>query len=162
MNLAEALNEYAGPFGTAVGVDAANTSVAIIKRLRTLYGTENDYVDDVAVEGQAAFTKLILNERRIEFAFENMRLWDIRRRGPKELDLNEPVLGVRISAEFVNKDVTGKRIYNFTYIGTSPGDDDVVVQERNLGDPKFYTSPIPYNEMMKNPKLVQNAGWEMK
>jgi len=162
MNLAEALNEYAGPMGTAPGIDPANTPVAIIKRLRSLYGTGNAYVDEIA-GNKDEFAKLILNERRIEFAFENMRLWDIRRRRMPEF--HEPILGVKIYAEYVRTDVLPnddeRRIYNYTYFGTSPGVDDIEVQVRNLDDPKFYTSPIPYNEMMKNPNLVQNAGWEL-
>ena len=157
MNLAEALNEYAGADGTAPGVDAANTPIAIIKQLRSLYGTGNAYVDEVAAEGKEAFRELILNERRLEFAFENMRLWDIRRWLMPQL--NEPVLGIKVYAEYIGMDTNGNRKYNYIYFGTSPGVDDIVVQTRNLGNPKYYTSPIPYNEMMKNPNLVQNAGW---
>jgi hypothetical protein len=67
-------------------------------------------------------------------------------------------LGIKVYAEYVGTD-NGNRKYNYTYLGTSPGVDDIVVQTRNLGDPKYYTSPIPYTEMMKNPNLIQNAGW---
>lgn len=159
MNLAEALNEYAGPNGMAIGVDATNTPIAIIKQLRSLYNTGNDYVDEVAATSKEAFRELILNERRIEFAFENMRLWDIRRWQMPQL--NEPILGIKVYAEYTGKDASGNRLYSYAYFGTSPGIDDIVVQERSIGDPRYYTSPIPYQEMMKNPNLIQNAGWEM-
>jgi hypothetical protein len=156
LNLAEAVNEYTGPEGTIPGVvDAANTPVAIIKRLRTLWNTDNEYVDEVAAQGTEAFREFILNERRIEFAFENFRLWDIRR---WNLPLNEPVYGVKIYKD--KDDNNGRPVY--IYFGTQPGVDDIIVQTRNLSDPKYYTSPIPYGEMVKNKNLIQNAGWEMK
>jgi len=163
MNLAEALNEYEGPMAVLPGEGsvAANTPVAIISRLRYLYGTGTDYVNEVAAQGKDAFTKLILDERRIEFAFEGPRLWDLRRwRLPQ---LSEDILGVKIYAEYTGMDDNNIRLYRYTYFGTDPNDenDQIVVQKRNLKDPKYYTSPIPYSEMMKNINLVQNAGWEM-
>jgi len=149
-NLAEACNELAGPNGAVAGVDAANTASAIIKKIRALYGTGNTYVDEVAGEGKESFRDLILNERRLEFAFENMRLWDIRRWQLPQL--HESILGIRIY-----KDTDGK----YVYFGTTPGVDDIVVQDRSaLTNSKFYTSPIPYAETIKNKNLVQNAEWE--
>jgi len=149
MNLAEACNEYAGPEGSVPGVDAANTPVAIIKRLRTLYGTGNNYVDEVSALGKEKFRELILHERRIEFAFENMRLWDFRR---WKLPLDTPILGIRVYKDADNK---------YFYFGTNPGVDDIVVQDRHLlSDDKYYTSPIPYAELVKNKNLVQNVGWK--
>jgi hypothetical protein len=87
----------------------------------------------------------------LEFAFENMRLWDICRW--KLPQLSEDILGINIS-----KDADGK----YVYIGTNPGGkDEIVVQDRStLKDSKYYSSPIPYAEMVKNPNLVQNAGWK--
>ena len=156
-NLAEALNEYVGPIGTItttinkVSV-TTESPVAIIKRLRTLYNTGNAYVDEVTGEGKAAFRNLILDERRIEFAFENMRLWDIRR---WKLDnLKEDILGIKIY-----KDENDK----FVYFGTNPNDelDKIVVQSRKaLSHDRYFTSPIPFREIIINPNLVQNAGWE--
>ena len=176
-NLAEALNEYSGPkdaLNDPVGV-TANTPDAIIKRLRALYNTGTKYVDEVADEGMEAFRNLILNERRIEFSFENMRLWDIRRW--KLPQLSEPILGIRIyndvkweTEEVENPDdpdgapiTRPKRIDRFVYFGTNPNDetDKIVVQSREaLAHDRYYTSPIPYSEMVKNPNLVQNAGWK--
>jgi len=156
MNLAEACNEYSGPQGVVPGVNAANTPVAIIEKLRSLYGTGNSYVDEVAASNSAPdFRTLILNERRIEFAFENMRLWDIRRWKLDKMKLNEPIYGVKI---YMYHDGSGNKKYS--YFGTDPADPDIVVQSRDaLSDPKYYTSPIPYAETIKNKNLVQNAGW---
>ena len=189
-NLAEAMNEYAGPngtitipkLGTVITINDEDTIVTkvdvttekpidIMKKLRTLWTTGTAYVDEVADQGPEAFRKFILDERRIEFAFENIRLWDIRRWQMPEL--NEPIYGVKIYAEYDRTVDEGKlvnsvwvpnlvRKYKYTYFGTDPNEEPVVVQKRNLSDPRHYTSPIPYSEMMKNPNLVQNAGWEMK
>ena len=150
LNLAEACNELAGPAGTVPGVDADNTPVAIIKALHTLYDTGNAYVDEVAaLNDKEAFRELILNERRLEFAFENQRFWDIRRW--KLPQLSESILGIKIYKSTNDK---------FVYFGTTPGEDDIVVQDRSaLFDEKYYTSPIPYAEIVKNKNLVQNAGW---
>ena len=153
MNLAEACNEYSGPQGVVPGVDAANTPVAIIEKLRSLYGTANDYVDELAaLNNIPAFRDLILNERRIEFAFENMRLWDMRR---WEIPLNTPIYGIKI---YMYHDADGNKKYS--YFGTTPGTDDVVVQNRDaLSNPKYFSSPLPYNETLKDQNLVQNVGW---
>ncbi|MEN6323606.1 MAG: RagB/SusD family nutrient uptake outer membrane protein [Proteiniphilum sp.] len=148
MNLAEALNELAGPTGSVAGI--SETSANIIKRIRALYGTGNAYVDEVAtLNNKEMFRELILNERRLEFAFENMRLWDIRRWRMSQM--NEPILGIKIYKDINNK---------YVYFGTNPGVDDIVVQTRALSDNKYYTSPIPYAELIKNRNLIQNAGWE--
>jgi len=153
MNLAEACNEYSGPQGATPGVDAANTPVAIIEKLRSLYGTANDYVDELAaLNNIPAFRELILNERRIEFAFENMRLWDMRR---WNMSLDTPIYGIRI---YMYHDADNNKKYS--YFGTIPGTDEMVVQSRDaLSDKKYCTSPIPYNELIKDKNLVQNIGW---
>jgi len=79
-----------------------------------------------------------------------MRLWDIRRW--KMPQLSEPVYGISIYKDADNK---------YVYSGTKPGVDDIVVQDRSmLSDDRYYTSPVPYNEIVKNPNLVQNAGWK--
>ena len=145
-NLAEALNGYVGPTGTIP--ETTETAADIIKRVRALYGVGNAYVDEVAAKGKDEFLKLILNERRLEFAFENMRFWDIRR---WKLPLNEPILGITVYKDDENK---------FVYSGTNPGVDNIVVQKRDLLSPdKYYASPLPYAELVKNKNLVQNAGW---
>ena len=188
MNLAEALHEYSGPYATETfSINAGDdrnpnfvdvttpTSIAIIRQLRRLYNTSltNDvYLDEVAGSGKPEeFRDLILNERRLEFAFEGMRLWDLRRwRLPQ---ISEDIQGVRIYAEYdrtvdEGSTIDGKwvpklvRLYRFVYFGTDPNEEPIVVQSRSVfADPKYFTSPIPYGDMMKNPNLVQNAGWEM-
>ena len=144
-NLAEALNEAAGPTGTVAGITL--TAVSIMNTVRIAAGiTSTVYVDEVAALGKDAFRKLIQNERRIEFAFENMRYFDMRR---WLLPLNESVRGVKIIQTSVDT----------VYLGTNPLEPPVIVEKRLLDNEKYYYSPIPYDDIVKNPALIQNKGW---
>ena len=143
-NLAEALNELAGPNGAVAG--SSRTAYAIMKDIRTKNGiTATTYLDEVATD-KALFSDLIQNERRIEFAFENKRFFDLRR---NLLPLNEPVKGVEIV-----QTATG-----FVYSGTNPAETGVVVEQRKLDDPKHYYLPIPYDKIVTNSYILQNKGW---
>lgn len=60
------------------------------------------------------------------------------------LPLNEPVNGVKVS-----KDDAG----NLTY------DLNVKVEDRKFDDIRYYYSPLPYSECVKNSNLINNLGW---
>lgn len=144
-NLAEALNEAVGPQGTTDGV--ANTAVSIINMIREAAGiTSSDYVNEIAGAGKEAFRNLILNERRIEFAFENMRYFDLRR---WLMPLDESVYGIQIT----------KNDSMIVYHGTNPLGQEIEIEKRQLGLEKYYYLPVPYEEIVKNPGLIQNKGW---
>lgn len=144
-NLAEALNEAAGPTGIVAG--STLTAVSIINSIRTVAGiTSTIYVNEQAALGKDAFRKLIMNERRIEFAFENMRYFDLRR---WLLPLNEPVRGAQITST-----ATG-----LVYKGTNPAEPALEVEKRLFDNEKYYYLPIPYEEIVKSHALVQNKGW---
>lgn len=144
-NLAEALNEAAGPTGTIAG--STLTAVSIMNTVRAAAGiTSTVYITEVAAQGKEAFRNLILNERRIEFAFENMRYFDMRR---WLLPLNESVRGAQITQTTIG----------MVYKGTDPSVPGIEVEKRLLDNEKYYYSPIPYEEIVKNSALVQNKGW---
>lgn len=144
LNLAEALNELAGPKGLVAG--STKSAYDIIKDIRTKNGiTSTTYMDEVALD-KNLFRSLIMNERRVEFAFENQRFYDLRR---QLLPLNEDIKGVGII----------KSLSGLNYIGTNPNESGKVVETRRLNDQKYYYLPIPYNEIVKNPNLKQNRGW---
>lgn len=138
LNFAEASNEAWGPEGTGPGLTM--TAVDAIKEVRNNAGIGNAYVDEVKLLGKDAFRQLIQNERRLELAFENHRYFDMRR---WVLPLNEPVTGMKIT-----KNEDGSLNY-----------EEVVVEERNYNDIKYYYEPIPYNEQVKSADLVNNLGW---
>jgi len=66
----------------------------LLKIIREKSGgiTDVTYLDEMAASKET-FRTLIQNERRIEFAFENQRFWDLRR---WLLPLNEPIYGMRV------------------------------------------------------------------
>lgn len=84
----------------------------------------------------------IRNERRIELAFEGHRYWDCRRWDIAKTVFNTPITGVKIT-----KDATGA----FTYTKYN-------VVDRSF-DPHMNLYPIPLNEILGNPNMVQNPGW---
>lgn len=132
-NFAEASNEVYGPHGK--GPEFAWSAYDIMKITRAAYGiTDTTWLDEASTD-RDSFRKLIQNERRLEFAFENQRFFDMRR---WLLRLDEPVRGVRLSGG------------TYSY---------VEVEERRFDGVHHYYMPLPYSELMKNPNLKNNLGW---
>ena len=146
-NLAEVINEAVGPFFTMEGA-GTQTAMSLMTDIRgkSLSIASDPYLINVAIGGKEAFRELIQNERRLEFAFENMRYFDMRR---WLLPLDEPVRGCMVT----------KTSEGFVYQGTDPNGEEIIVEERMFDDPKYYYSPLPYSELMKNPHLKDNRGW---
>lgn len=138
LNYAEASNEAYGP--KAVGEGSSVSAYDIIKSIRSLAGgiMSDAWLDECA-GGKDTFRALIQNERRLEFAFENHRYFDMRR---WLLPLDEDVCGVEITR---NEDNT------FSYR-------EKVVEPRKYTVRDYY-APLPYAEISKNPNLVNNTGW---
>jgi len=139
LNMAEAANEAYGPNGLGDGV--TKSALTLIKSIRTKAGiTNNTYVDEIAAKGKDAFRILIQNERRLELAFENHRYFDLRR---CLLPLGESVKGV-----WITKNIDNTLNYQVNE-----------VESRNFNSIKYYYAPLPYSELAKSPKLVNNIGW---
>ncbi len=135
------MNELYGPDGTGSvdGVDLSNSAAAQMKDIRTKAGITTDtYIDECTTTDQ--MRELIQNERRLEFAFENHRFFDMRR---WLLPLDEPALGVKI-----------------TY-GDDGGYDYEVytVETRPMNEVKYYFLPLPESELQKSSALTNNMGW---
>lgn len=84
----------------------------------------------------------IRNERRIEFAFEDHRFWDLRRWMITPSVLSTPLKGMQITR---NEDAT------FSY--------QVVDVENRVFESKMYLYPIPQNEIFISKALIQNPLW---
>lgn len=141
LSFAEASNEVWGPESIGPGMD--KSAYDIIKEIRKKSGgiVKDLYIDEVK-GSKDDFRQLILNERRLEFAFENFRFWDLRR---CLMPLNEPIRKV-----VVQRDEKGNLKYDTT----------TVLEERELNDIKYYYLPIPYAEMKKNPDgMINNYGY---
>lgn len=95
----------------------------------------------------ADLLEAIKNERRIEFAFEEHRYFDVRRwkETPK-------YFGSTVHAITIKKYPDGKKTYEVDKLRSDVGGD-------RKWDDKMYWLPIPKSEMDKNPNLVQNPGY---
>lgn len=141
LNFAEASNEAWGP--KVKGPKCKYSAYDVVKLIRQKSGgipKVDKYLDEVAGDKEL-FRQLIQNERRLELAFENHRYFDMRR---WFLPLNEDVKGVTVT-----KDAQGTPLYT-----------EKTVEERNLNDVRYYYLPIPHGEILKNPNLENNMGWD--
>ena len=145
---AEAANQVVGPNGTLYGYSPKN----IIGTLRAMKTYEDKtgipvadpYLNDVAAAGKDAFYDLIKNERRIELCFEGERFHDMARwTTDAEFSTlySKPVHGVKTvkNGTAFEYDLTWEvetRAYNSAYM------------------------PLPYDEILRMNKLVQNEGWD--
>ena len=91
--------------------------------------------------------ELIRRERRVEFAFENLRFYDIKRWDIGSEVFNGQVLGVRRGSVDA---ATGE----VTWTG-----DHIVLEERTHIPERNYLLPIPQREMDANPEMTQNPGY---
>jgi len=152
---AEAANQFQGPGSTAkYGGMSATTALQYLRARKTPEGlagisptvgnAPDPYLTEVAAAGKAAFDALVKNERRIETCFEGLRFFDLRRWTTDLTALNNAVHGAVITQ------VAGTPV-TYTY------------NLNNQVEARSYSSaylPIPYSEILRMSKLVQNEGWD--
>lgn len=136
LNYAEAVFRYLGtPYATSSefpmsAAEAASQTRNRVKMPGIPMGLSND-----------AFWDKYKNERMVELAFEGHRFWDVRRW--KEAD---------------------KHFKSIDQMKITQNSDGSFNYERKtvnrLWDDKMYFFPIPQSEIMKNPNLTQNPGWD--
>lgn len=133
LNYAEAMNEAYGPNEAAgMGMTAVEAANQIRRRV--------NMPEFSSGFSQSEFREKLRNERRVELAFENHRLWDIRRWqiGPSTTDID-------------GMEITQNGDGSFTYKRKD-------VEDRVWED-RMYLYPIPQTEVFKNDDLQQNTGW---
>ncbi|MEO9003774.1 MAG: RagB/SusD family nutrient uptake outer membrane protein [Ginsengibacter sp.] len=90
------------------------------------------------------------NERKIEMAFEEQRFFDIRRWMIAPQVMNEDAQGIEISVKGTDRaDRSTYHDYKYKVID---------IQPRHWDD-KMYFIPISFDEMKRNPKLIQAPGF---
>ncbi|MCF6333114.1 MAG: RagB/SusD family nutrient uptake outer membrane protein [Draconibacterium sp.] len=91
---------------------------------------------------QGEMRERIRNERRVELAFEDHRIWDVRRWMIAEETLGVPAKGMEITK-------IGENTFNYSVKN---------VENRNF-QPKMYFYPIPQSELNIAKGLIQNPLW---
>jgi hypothetical protein len=132
LDYAEAANEAWGPTGTG---SFSFSAYDIIGAIRKREGIDQPdlYLESVKSD-KDAMRKVIRNTRRIELCFEDFRFWDLRRWNES---ITDPAMGDKI--------IDGKH-------------NAFTVEGRNYKDYMRF-GPIPKEEVLKFPTLIQNYGW---
>lgn len=103
-------------------------------------------VDQSVYNSQSTLRALVRNERRVEFAFEGLRFFDIQRWKIGSLVMNGSAYGAKLGTIDPG---TGK----YTITGGP-----LTLENRTFAD-KNYLWPIPQSEIDKDKNLTQNPGY---
>ncbi|MDR2680496.1 MAG: RagB/SusD family nutrient uptake outer membrane protein [Tannerella sp.] len=149
LNYAEALNELEQNYtdsekGITVAARDAGEILNAFNQIRFRAGLPGL----TSLPGRDEMRRLIKRERQIEFVCEGRRYHDIRRWGDAYEAYNKPVRGMNISAKKNNRQLF--------YTPTTYPNDPMAYRSFSY---KHYFYPIPKSSLNKNPKLVQNPGW---
>ncbi len=142
LNYTEAYNEYYGPDQKVY--DALN-KIRVRSGIPTVEAAWEDPLIAKTVNKHKTLEglrEIIKQERRIEFAFEGHRNFDVRRWKEGDKYFNTPVTGWSVDGSSTNS----------FYIVKNVG-------QRSFITPRDYLYPIKYSEMLVNSNLVQNPGW---
>jgi starch-binding outer membrane protein, SusD/RagB family len=172
LNFAECANELDGKVSEAV--DALNR----IRNERTDVKVGMDYIN-ANIGNRDVMREIIMNERQVEFAFENKRYWDLRRRNMFENDLGPNVKkingtrrygwrvllnesGIKTPDYFLTirdgLDFSQAIVYN-TYFQSGYQDTLDTQYPINYLQPKYNFFAIPQTNIDKNPNLEQTNYW---
>lgn len=154
MNYVEALNEYQGQPAYEETADGKtytiqwdpNEIMYYFNMIRYRAGLPGITLSEAS--DQETMRQLIIRERMIEFAGEGRRYHDLRRWGLAFEEENKPIQGCDVTKKSTERD----QFYSVTNI----------VHKYSLRsfDNKMYFYPIPRTVLDKNPKLIQNPGWD--
>lgn len=141
LNKAEALNEFSGP-----SADVYNNLNKVRERAN-IPNVEVAWSDSKCKHSGKEKTKeglreIIQQERNIEFLFEGHRIWDLRRWLKGDL-LDTYAAGWKVDEK------SPENYYTVQF----------VEPRKRVFTPSYYLFPIPFSEILKNPKLVQNYGY---
>ncbi|SBV97233.1 RagB/SusD family nutrient uptake outer membrane protein [uncultured Dysgonomonas sp.] len=139
LNYAEAMNEAYGP--ATVPPNYKYSALQAINILRKRTGVA---LPELTITDKDSFREAIYRERRVELAFEDHRMWDLRRWN-KGSTLGDEIKGVEIIKD------TDCNEFNYEYI---------TVQKRIYDNSKMNLYPIPQSEINKYPDILkQNPNW---
>ena len=172
MRYAEILLIYAEAKIELNELDASMLEAINTVRARAYGVNVNDVAHYPEVEnlGQTYLRKTVRNERRIEFAWENRRFYDLIRWHLAEKALTRPIFGM-LDPQQLKEKVYDKGLWFFP--GTPDIDEDglpdfskmydagliKLLLPRSFDKERQYLWPIPTKEILINPNLEQNPGY---
>ena len=142
LNYAEALNEFSGPSPEvyeALNIIRDRAGIPSVQESWTniaYAATPNKHTT------KDGLREIIRQERMIELAFEGHRYYDVRRWKLAEEYFSTPIKGWSVDEESEN---------NYYQI--------MDVSLRSFSSPRDYLQPISFDEISRNPNLIQNPGW---
>jgi hypothetical protein len=107
---------------------------------------------------QENMREFVRHERRVEFAYESIRYFDVRRWMIADETNSKPLAGILVIGRLKPGEtqnlpyVHNEDKYTYTYF-VKP-----VLNENRKWNDKMYFAPIKLDEMRRNPNLVQNPG----
>lgn len=128
MNYAEAMNEVNGP---------CDEVYAMLDQIRGRAGIAGSVADRSDLDDKVKMRNFIHKERTIEFAFEEHRMWDVRR--------------WNVATEALSRDIYGVDVANNGTITRK-------VAQKRVFENKMYLYPIPEGEYWKT-DIENNPGW---
>ena len=139
--LGESLLSYAEAMNEAYGPDADPKNYGMTARQAVNKVRSRVYMPGVLATTQDEMRTKIMNERRVELAFEEHRFWDVRRWKLGSQYFNKPIHGMRITKNGNSKTYTVFKV------------EDRVYSE------KMNWLPIYYYDIIKQNNLEQTPGW---
>lgn len=124
-------------------IELGEIDQSVLDAINAVRGRESVDLPPVTTTNQDELRTILRRERRVEFAMEEHRLFDIRRWEIAEEVMPGPVYG----------------ILNYWDTERSDYGEHVLVEERQFDPQKDYLWAIPQSEMDINKKLSQNPGW---
>lgn len=150
LNYAEAANEYYGPdFKETIG-EVEMSPYEALRLIRRRAGIEAGADGNYGLKAnmtQEEMREAIRLERRVELSFEGFRFFDVRRWMIAEDVENQPMHGLEI---LITKNGEGKRTLK----------ENEFVVRNHVFRKAMYFFPIPYDETVKTPELIQNPYYE--
>ena len=153
---AEVLLNYAEAANEMDKIEEAKTALRAIRKRAGIEAGSGDYGMDLS--SKASVRQTIRDERKIEFAFEGLRLWDLRRWRIWHTTVPTTKYGLKSelkSGKTDNDENRNKYVFqseDFTYTKDALGGTNVILE-------KYYFVPIRQSHMDLNSKLEQNKEW---
>jgi hypothetical protein len=124
-----------------------------LNEVRTRVGLESVLEDDVATQREMML--LIENERRLEFAFENQRYFDLLR-----TDRLNTVMEAHYNSEIIINSISADGIIDSElYYASSVSDMSYLSEDARSLDEWQYLLPIPNSVMTVATNATQNPGY---